>query len=215
MSEMEQKILRICEISTDIDDLKKEKDVLDAYFQRKAENDLKDSKRKTISYATVGGKVVATLAKKVVLQYPQFITKVFAEIAGDIIKTETKLSLTTVGQRILGGICSGEYVNQTVDEVLEQIAQPELVPLLKKKIRGKNYETDIKNLIAITGCGEAMAAENAYLVAEAAIWQELKRILIANKIPERQWDETVENIKTGIVVEETPKIKVEAGFAEA
>ncbi len=154
---------------------------------------------------------MATLAKKVVLQYPQFIGQVLANLAQDIYKTEIKTSLTTAGQRLLGGISSGEYVDQTVEEVLAQTADSEHLPLLKKKIRGKNYETDVRNFMAITGCDEIAAAENAYLVAEAAVWQELRGILTANKTPKEQWPEMIENIKVGVIVEETPKIRVDAG----
>ncbi len=211
MTEVRDKINRLCEICGQIDALKQEKDGLDAYFQRLAEVELRDTKRKTVSWTADGRKVVATLAKKVVLQYPQFIGRVLASLAQDIYKTEIKTSLTTAGQRLLGGIAGGEYVDQTVEEVLEQTAAPEHIPLLKKKIRGKNYETDVRNFMAITGCDEIAAAENAYLVAEAAVWQELKGILTANKTPKEQWPEMIENIKVGVIVEETPKIRVDAG----
>lgn len=207
--EVEQKIARLAELDEAQQSIKQERDEIEVYFQLLAEEELRNSKRKTISYRSGERRVAVTLAKKVTMQYPEFIKQVFAKIAKDIIKEDVKLSLTTVGARILGGICAGEYVKQTVDEVLAQLADAEYIPLLKKKVRGKNYEGDIKNLMTITGCTEQQAAEDAWIVAEAAVWQELRRILISNKVPEEAWPDIIADIQTGVVVEELPKVKFE------
>lgn len=206
---IKENIRRIVQINDEMMRLKAEKDVLDVFFLELAEKDLRDKKTKTVAYSADGAKVVATLAKKVTMQYPMLISTVFGAMFKDIAKEEINQTLTTPGKRILGNICSGEFVRQSVEEVIEQIAPATLVPVLLKKVKGKVYETDIKNLMAITGCSYEQAAENAFLVAEAAVWQEFRRVLMANKICEEKWQEMIDTIKVGVVVEETPKIRVD------
>ncbi len=207
--EMSAKLQRLVEINRMQEALKAEKDALDVYFQQLAEDDLKNSKKKSVAYAAEGMRVTVTLAKKVGLIYANLIARVFRDLKDDVIKTDTKFTLSATGQRILGGIASGEYVRQTVEEVLVQIAQPDKLPLLRKKVRGKNYEGDIKSLMVITGCSYEQAAEDAYLVQEAAVWQELQSVLVVNGIPQERWTEMIENIKAGVMVEETPKVRLE------
>lgn len=209
MSEMEEKISRLCEIDRQISVLKAEKDELDSYFHKRAEEDLKNSKRKSKTYTAPDGRVIATLAQNVDSQDCKMLIDLFKDLSGQIVKTELKRTLTTTGKRILGGVNQKEYVMQTVEETLRQIAPKELVPLLKKKVRGKTYATDVKNLMAITGCSESEAEENAYLVSMANVWEEMRDILIANRVNERTWPQVLDKLKANVVVQYITKIKLD------
>ena len=208
MTDQEQKIVRLCEISRQMDALKAEKDEIDAYFHRIATEDLKNSKRKSIAYDAPGCKIVATNARNIDSNDYPLLVNIFKDMAGQIVKTETKQSLTTLGKRILGGLIQKEYVMQTVEETLQQIAEPELLPLLKKKVRGTNYEADVKNLMAITGCGEKEAEENAYLVSMACVWEDMRDLLIANRVDPETWPQVIDKLRTNVVVQNVTKIKL-------
>lgn len=196
---------RLAEINNQMAELKEEKDRLEATFIALAENDLRDTKRKTARYMGDGVRVSATMAASVKLVYPSLAKKFPAY--PDLVKEETKYSLTTAGTRLLGGICKRDYIRYTVDEALGQIADKEHLPVLLKKVRGKNFETDKRGFMAVLGCGEAEAERNAYFVAEAAVWQEFDRLT-----QELSWDEREEligKIDAAVSVTEQPKIQVE------
>ena len=209
MTDQEKKIVRLCEISRQMEALKAEKDEIDSYFHRIATEDLKNSKRKSIAYDAPGCRLLATNAQNIDSNDYSLLTNIFRDMAGQIVKTETKQSLTALGKRILGGVIQKEYVMQTVEETLRQIAKPELLPLLKKKVRGKNYETDVKNLMAITGCGEKEAEENAYLVAMACVWEDMRDLLIANRVEPDTWEQVLDKLKTNVVVQNVTKVKLD------
>ena len=81
--------------------------------------------------------------------------------------------------------------------------------VLSKRIKGKNFESDKNNIMKLAGLDEGSASDYAYMIAEAAAWQEFERLLSASGgVSDERIEEILEYINTAVTVEETPKITV-------
>ena len=78
---------------------------------------------------------------------------------------------------------------------------------LQKKIKGVNYDTDVKNLMKLGGLDEKAARENAYLISEAVAWQNFMKLLTLNNelLTDDIIERAVDMIDSAVVVERTPK----------
>lgn len=204
---MREKAERIAAIDEEIAALKAERTALEGEFLAEAESDLRDTKRKTAIYRGDGIKVTATMADTVKLVYPALLR--MYPVYEDMVREEKAYKLTEPGKRLLSGICRRSYIKSTVEEVLRQSAPADKLPQLLKKVQGKVYATDVRNLKAILGCSDEEADSIAYLVAEAAIWQEFELLCRAHKVDGEERDELIDTIGNAVIVEEAPKIRAE------
>lgn len=198
---------RLAAISEEQARLKEEKDRIEGFFLAKAEEDLKDTKAKTVSYMGDNVKITVTMAASAKILYPTLL-KAFGAYS-DLVKEDTTYKLTTAGARLFSGLCKKEYIDMTVADALRQIGTPEQYQLLIKKVKGKTFETDRKNIKTITDCTDEEATVGAYLVAEAAVWQEFDKLCTAQKLDDKQRTELIDTIDAAIIVDEAPKVKVE------
>lgn len=205
------KVQRYAEIKAEQEQLKSEMDDIEADILKAAETDLKDTKFKTVSYADNNGNVItATNADNVKLIYPSMLKVIFGKAYPDVVKEEITYKVSAPAKRLLAAIYNGEYIkNGSVDEILKCLnLDDKSFNALKKKLKGANYDTDVKNLIKFAGIGETEAKENAYLVAEAIAWQDFKHLLLLNN---RGFDDdviksAVDTIDSAVTVEQIPKI---------
>lgn len=205
------KVQRYAEIKAEQEQLKSEMDDIEADILKAAETDLKDTKFKTVSYADNNGNVItATNADNVKLIYPSMLKVIFGKAYPDVVKEEITYRISAPAKRLLAAIYNGEYIkNGSVDEILKCLnLDDKSFNALKKKLKGANYDTDVKNLIKFAGIGETEAKENAYLVAEAIAWQDFKHLLLLNN---RDFDDdiiksAVDTIDSAVTVEQIPKI---------
>lgn len=205
------KVQRYAEIKAEQEQLKAEMDDIEADILKAAETDLKDTKFKTVSYADNNGNVItATNADNVKLIYPSMLKVIFGKAYPDVVKEEITYKVSAPAKRLLAAIYNGEYIkNGSVDEILKCLnLDDKSFNALKKKLKGANYDTDVKNLIKFAGIGETEAKENAYLVAEAIAWQDFKHLLLLNN---RGFDDdviknAVDTIDSAVTVEQIPKI---------
>lgn len=205
------KVQRYAEIKAEQEQLKAEMDGIEADILKAAETDLKDTKFKTVSYADNNGNVItATNADNVKLIYPSMLKVIFGKAYPDVVKEEITYKVSAPAKRLLAAIYNGEYIkNGSVDEILKCLnLDDKSFNALKKKLKGANYDTDVKNLIKFAGIGETEAKENAYLVAEAIAWQDFKHLLLLNN---RGFDDdviksAVDTIDSAVTVEQIPKI---------
>ena len=64
----------------------------------------------------------------------------------------------------------------TLDNIIDSLdVSAEAKRSLRKKLNGKKYETDVKNLIAY-GVDEEIATDTAFLIAEVIAWQGIERL---------------------------------------
>lgn len=80
---------------------------------------------------------------------------------------------------------------------------------LVKKCKGINYDKDVNNILKFTSLSEEDAKEYAYLISEAAVWQDFKNLLTVNGISdETQIDDILMKIQSAFVVEDSTKISL-------
>ena len=129
-------------------------------------------------------------------------------------KTTSKSELTAPTKRLIAGVWQGNFVSGvTIEDVIASMElDDKTAKLVSKKCKGINYSKDIDNLVSITGFSEQKAEEYAYMLMEAAVWQQFKTICDVNGIETKEdFDELMKKIQAAFVVELTPKISVSEG----
>lgn len=205
------KVGRYAEIKLEMEELKSEMDGIEADILKAAETDLKDTKFKTMSYADNNGNVItATNSDNVKLIYPSMLKVIFGKAYSDVVKEEVTYKLSASAKRLLAAIYNGEYIKDgSVDEILKDLnLDDKSFNALKKKLKGANYDTDVKNLIKFAGLDENEAKENAYLIAEAIAWQNFRHLLMLNNnnFNDEIVKSAVDTIDSAVTVEQIPKI---------
>lgn len=213
MSNIAQKVDRLAAIQREMKVLKQESGTIEADLLKLAERDLENTKLKTVAYAgTAGNKVTATMSASMKIIYPSYLKRIFGDAYADAITEETKIKVTAPATRMLCGLWKGEYIRLTISQAIDQITSDLAArEMLRKKVKGAAFATDKKNIMAICGVDEKSAEESAYLIAEAAIWENFRRLMELQELPEEQEQQILSWIDGAIVVEETPKITIEVG----
>lgn len=207
------KINRMANIKNQQNTLKQEYDTLEAELLKYAQDDLANTKYKSISYEGDSCKAQATVSETVKITLESLLPLIFGKAYKDMVKETTKLELTAPAKRLIAGIWQGNFVDTTTSDVIATMSlDDKSAKLVAKKCKGTNYKKDIENLIAITGCTEQQAQEYAYMLMEAAVWQQFKTICKINDInteEQEQIDELMKRIQAAFVVELTTKVSVE------
>lgn len=211
MTDVKAKIDRLAEIKRESEQLKAEKDTIEAELLKSAESDLVNTKYKSVSYAGTNSSVTATVADSVKITYASFLPVIFGKAYEDLTKTTTKVELTDPAKRLIAGIWTGSYDNRsTVDEVISAMAlDNKTEKLIRRKCKGVNYSKDVANLKAIAGYDDEQAQEYAYMLMEAAVWQQFATLLEVNGVmTDEEISDILDKIQAAFVVEQTPKISL-------
>lgn len=210
-TEISSKVDRMAEIKRQIAVLKSESDSIEADLLKQFEADVEDTKYRTVKYMGNGAAVIANYADKVALVYPSMLKTIFGKAYSDVITEETTYKLSTNAKRLLAALYKKEYMQgATVEAALERIAPDDkTLKVMRKRIKGKNFESDKNNLVKLAGLDENRASDYAFMLSEAAAWQEFERLLAASGgVSEKRIAEVLEYINAAITVEETPKITI-------
>lgn len=214
LKEIVEKADRLAEIKKSIEKLNAEKSEIEGFFLKLSDEDLRNTKFKSVTYRGTGSnKVIATMVESLKMVYPTYLKAIFGEAYKDVVTEEIKYKLSAPATRMLTGLWLNNYTRLTVAEVIAQLPVDDITKkAIAKKVRGIKYDTDKKNLIAIAGFDEKTAEEYAYFISEAAIWENFMRLMQANKkATDKDIAEALELINGAVVVEETPKITIEVG----
>ena len=208
---LSDRVHRYAEIKAEMEALKAEKDSIEADILKAAEADLKDTKIKSVSYYDNNGNfVTATNSDTVKIIYPSMLKQIFGKAYPDVVKEKVTYELSAQAKRLLAAIYNGEYIKDgSVDEILNSLNLDEKsFNTLKKKLKGANYNTDVKNLKKFALLSEDDAKENAYLIAEAVAWQNFKHLLMLNNkdFNDDIIDSAIDIIDSAVTVEQIPKI---------
>lgn len=212
--EIAGKIDRLAKINDEITKLEQEADTIEADLLKTAQEDLANTKYKSVKYEGTNNKLQATVSESVKITLGSLLPQIFGIAYNDMVKQTTKLELTAPAKRLIAGIWQGNFVSDTtVDEVISSMnLDDKTAKLVAKKCKGINYQKDIDNLITIAKMTEPQAEEYAYLLMESAIWQQFKAICDVNKIDTQEaMDELMKKIQAAFVVEVTPKISIVEG----
>lgn len=212
MEDMTKVIDQLVEIKRTIARLNEKKAVLESVILTAAEQDLKNTKYKTVHYnGTMGDRVTATKAASVKVIYPSYLVSIFGDAYKDVVKEETSYKLSEPAKRMMAGLYLNEYSELSIEDVLRDIEAPaEKKELLKKKIKGQRFATDKKNLMDIAGLDEKNAEIFAYFAAEAAVWNDFLKLMAVNgKNDPASIGRALELIDSAVMVDESTKIAVE------
>ncbi len=205
-----RKIDRLVQIKDEIARLKVEQDRLEGESLLQAKQDLQDTKRKTADYvSSSGNKVIATTARSVKLTYPSRLRLIFGGAYKDAVTERTTYKLSDPAARMLGGMWSGEYVEQTLAGAIQSLPVDDREKkVLAKKLHGINYDGDVRNLMTIGGMDKDQAQEWAYLLQEAAVWDDFSQLLMGSPAGCNDPEHILDLIRGAMVVEDTTKIMV-------
>lgn len=209
MTECKEKVDRLAELTRQAAKVKAEAEELKAEFEKQAQEDLKDTKRKTVEYwGSAGTKVVVGNADTVKPVSMQMVKRLLGSVYQDFVKEETSYKMTEPCKRLMAMMFLGNYTEGTLDETILAITQDEKTQrTLKKKLKGR-YGKDTQTLIQVAGLKEQEASDWAYLTQEILGWEWMVQVLAA-----AGWQgtpqEAVELVRAAVIVDEGVKVTVE------
>lgn len=205
---VKQAVDRYAQLQATIDESKKELDSLKAFFESKAEQELEDTKLKTIEYWGTNSKIVVQSSATVKPISWVVIKEVLGKTASDFIKEETKYTLNEVAKTLLANMFKGDYIEDTLENVIERItSDPKKQKLLMKRLKGK-YKQDMKNIIKYVELDESEASDYAFMVQEVMAYQMILRIIEASG-NESNIEEAVAKVRSSLIVDEGIKVTLE------
>lgn len=211
-TEYSDKVKELSEINAQLTALKAKKSELEAWFLTTGNEDLKDSKSKSISYQSENGSSVTyTQAQKLTLEAPAFLKKLLGDVFPDFIeeKNEPTYKVKSAAvERMLIGLYTGNYTKTAPAEIIRQLpCSSEQKAALSKKLKGASFETDVKHLKDIGGFNEQDASDYAYLFAEAVVYDTFVRLMKLTGNDENA-DEYIDGISVAVSVDDTTKITI-------
>lgn len=211
--EIKQIVDRMVEIKQESNALQDEYLDLQSKLQVEGESALENTKYKSVSYSGTSGKATVTLADKVSGVMPSLFLDIFGKAFPDLVNQKSILELNAEGKRIAAAVWNKEYCQGSVEEIVNSLSCDEKAKKsLLKKLNGKNFETDKKNLIRIGGLDEDSAKDYAYLIAEIIAWNKIKAIIKINNngvFSQEAFEQFALNINAAVCVEQSTKITVE------
>lgn len=212
--EIASKIDKLANLKDEITALKQKADVIEAELLKIAQEDLANTKYKSVKYEGTDSNLQATVSESVKITLESLLPEIFGAVYNDMVKLSTKAELTAQAKRLVAGIWQGNFVaDTTVEDVISSMhLDDKTSKLVGKKCKGINYQKDVDNLIIIANMSDQQAQEYAYLLMEAAVWQQFKVICDVNKIDSQdKINEVIKKIQAAFVVEVTPKISIVEG----
>ena len=211
--EIKQIVDRMVEIKQESNALQDEYLDLQSKLLVEGESALENTKYKSVSYSGTSGKATVTLADKVSGVMPSLFLDIFGKAFPDLVNQKSILELNAEGKRIAAAVWNKEYCQGSVEEIVNSLSCDEKAKKsLLKKLNGKNFETDKKNLIRIGGLDEDSAKDYAYLIAEIIAWNKIKAIIKINNngvFSQEAFEQFALNINAAVCVEQSTKITIE------
>ena len=133
--ERNRKIDRLKEIKEETDKLKAEKDRLEGELILDCEQELANTKNKTLTYTTDNGNSVTfTAADNLTITYPSRLKLIFGNAYEDLVEEKVEYKVNPKGKQLLIDIFSDRYTqNVTLEQAINQLPAEKLA----KKLKGK------------------------------------------------------------------------------
>lgn len=176
---------RLAEIKTAKQTLTDEERTLTAFLQTEAEKIWNSRESKSVYFKGTAGNGATVTRTKTVKLFDTVSEDVLKEIFGatyeNMIEAKEEYKLSANAKRILSALITKEYFQTEMPAaVVALLDQPEEVKkAVAKKIKGKSFDTDFKNIVAF-GVDEQEASDVAYLFAQALAFGEISEVLVAN-----------------------------------
>lgn len=210
IAEIKSKADRLAELTVEKERIQAEMDVIKAWFENVATNDLNDTKKKTIEYwGSNNSKIVVGNSETVKPISMEMVRKLLNTVYKDFVTEKTSYSLLAPAKRLFSIAYLGKYTEGTLEDTIRAITEDEkLRRTLRKKLKGK-YEKDTENLMKLVGFTEQEASDWAYLVSEVVNWEWMLQVLRS-----AEWggtpQEAIDIINAAVIVEESIKVTVGA-----
>lgn len=212
--DVSQMIDRMAAIKKEKSELDDEYASLQAELQVLGESALEDTKYKSVSFSGTADKATVTIADKVSNVMPSLFADIFGKAYKDLVTVKENVELNAEGKRIAAAVWNKEYCEGSVEEIVNALSCDEKAKKsLMKKLNGKNFETDKKNLMKIGGLSEEDAKDNAYLVSEVIAWNKIQSIIKLNnngEFSQPALEQFILNINAAVCVEQSTKVAVES-----
>lgn len=216
MTDYSALITELVQITDTVADLNKRKKEIESELSAAAVEELKDTKFKSVShYDPNGNKATYTEAVTLTIISPEYLKQLFGNAYNDIIKetTETKYEVrSALFKRMLIALYRDDFTCITTDEFWEQLkCDEDRKKVLRRKLKGSDFEKDRDNLVAFGGFSEADASDHAYLFADAVIWSAVRTVCgLAGMSPTTEnLNKIIHGINISVAVDETSKLKLE------
>lgn len=210
--EYSDKVKELSDVNAQLASLKAKKSELEAWFLTAGNEALKDSKSKSVCYqSNNGSSVIYTQAQKLTLEAPAFLKKLLGDVFPDFIEERNEPTYkvkSAAVERMLIGLYTGDYTKTKPSDVIDQLpCLAEQKAALSKKLKGANFETDVKSLMEIGGFTENDASDYAYLFAEAVVYDTFRRLMKLSGNEDKA-DEYIKDISVAVSVDDTTKITI-------
>ena len=213
MSEINSMIDKLAELKLKMSQIKKEYEETESKLYAIAEDALKDTKLKSITYTSDNGnKVTAVIADTVSNVCPSLFQSIFGKAYPDFVEEKTEYKLKPAAKRLLSAVWNHEYCKGDINEIISSLpADEKNKKSLAKKLKGINFETDKKNLRLLGGLDEETASDNAFLISEIKAWEFIENIMNLNhgNVTDELMKKLDQNVNAAIVVSRTTKLAVE------
>lgn len=199
---------RYAELQETLDVSKKELDSLKAFFEMKAEQDLEDTKFKTVEYWGTNSKIVVQNSATVKPISWVVVKEVLGKTASDFVKEEMKYTLNDVAKVLLANMFKGDYIEDTLESVVDRMTlDPKKQKLLMKRLKGK-YKQDMNNIKKYAELDDQEASDYAFMVQEVMAYQMILRIIEASG-NDYTVEEAVNKVRSALIVDEGVKVTLE------
>jgi len=194
------------------EEARKEIERIKGEFQKLGVEALNDKKVKQVEFwGSDNAKVVITCSESLKVVSHSFLSQTLGYILSDFVKEERIYKYTEPFKRILTAVFQGTYVEQSVDDVIAQVATDDkTATALKKKLKG-NWEKDVETLKNLAGLRQMDAEHYAYFVQEAANYERIVQLLETAGYRKNtiEFEVALRAIRNAVVVEEGIKVGVE------
>lgn len=199
---------RYAKLQETLDVSKKELDSLKAFFEMKAEQDLEDTKFKTVEYWGTNSKIVVQNSATVKPISWVVVKEVLGKTASDFVKEEMKYTLNDVAKVLLANMFKGDYIEDTLESVVDRMTpDPKKQKLLMKRLKGK-YKQDMNNIKKYAELDDQEASDYAFMVQEVMAYQMILRIIEASG-NDYTVEEAVNKVRSALIVDEGVKVTLE------
>lgn len=210
---------RLAEIKQEKKALTDENDRLQAQLQILAECDLTDTKIKSVGYSgTNGNSATITTSDTVSVIAGELLADIFGKVYPSMVESKTTYTLKAPAKRILSAIWHREYCEGSISGIIGSLnCDYKAKNVLLKKVRGINFDKDKENLMNYAGLSEAEASDTAYLINEAAAWENICAFVKVNnngEISADILDEVITKVNAAVNVSREMKVKVTAAGEE-
>lgn len=209
MENLSAVIDRMAEISTAKKALSEEYDRLQAMLLVEAEKQLTDTKLKSVSWVSGNKNTAAvTISDTVSVVAGELLESIFGAVYPSMVEQKTTYTLKAPAKRILAAIWHGEYCEGSVLDIISKLeCDDKAKSVLLKKVKGVNFDKDKQNLMKFAGLSESDASDTAYLINEAAAWENICTFIKVNNN-----GQISENILKDVITKVNAAVNVSRGM---